>query len=220
MERAYPVRNVCRPLSVGVVILAAGSSQRMGTPKMLLPWEGNSILGHIIQQWQALGAQQIIVVLAPGAESLGNELDRLHFPAENRIPNPAPKRGMFSSIQCAANWGGWISSLTHWAVVLGDQPHLQRATCRQLLEFANKHPDRVCQPICGSQWRHPVVLPKSVFEQLRSSAAETLREFLSDCKRVGFKSEDPGLNQDIDTPEDYQKALALVRAVPSSNLLG
>ena len=46
---------------------------------------------------------------------LGTELDRLGFPPGNRIPNPDPQRGMFSSIQCAAAWGGWDPALNCWA---------------------------------------------------------------------------------------------------------
>ena len=37
---------------VGVVILAAGRSRRMGKPKLLLPWGETSVLGHLIRQWE------------------------------------------------------------------------------------------------------------------------------------------------------------------------
>ena len=49
-------RSAERSFSVGVVILAAGRSARMGRPKLLLPWGETSVLGHLIKQWQALGA--------------------------------------------------------------------------------------------------------------------------------------------------------------------
>src|ERR1035437_2980619 len=55
--RAYPV---------GVVILAAGRSARMGKPKLLLPWGGTSVLGHLIEEWRALHAKQIDVVCDAG----------------------------------------------------------------------------------------------------------------------------------------------------------
>ena len=120
-------------VSVAAVILAAGASARMGRPKLLLPWGGTSVLGHLIHQWTELGAGQIAVVVAAGDQTIQRELDRLGFAPEHRIPNPQPERGMFSSIQCAARWTGWHNSATHWSIVLGDQPHLKLETLRALI---------------------------------------------------------------------------------------
>ena len=93
--------------ALGVVILGAGASSRMGRPKLLLPWRGTTVIGAILRQWRELGAAQIAVVLRPGDAPLAAELDRLDFPRADRIENPQPERGMFSSIVCAANWPGW-----------------------------------------------------------------------------------------------------------------
>ncbi len=195
--------------SLGVVILAAGRSARMGKPKLLLPWGHTSVLGHLIEQWQALGAKQIAVVCAPGNQAIQPELDRLRFPAENRIHNPTPERGMFSSIQCAAQWPGWQAVLTHWAIVLGDQPHLQPQTLRRLLDFSAAQPAKVCQPARRGHGRHPALLPKTLFRQLAASTATTLNEFLAARPRqvAHCEVDDPGLEVDIDRPEDYDKAV-------------
>jgi molybdenum cofactor cytidylyltransferase len=197
------------PYALGVIILAAGASTRMGKAKLLLPWAGTSILGHLIEQWRALRASQIAVVCAPGNQDMEAELDRLGFPAMDRIFNPAPERGMFSSIQCAAQWPGWQAALTHWAIVLGDQPHVRRQTLRQALDFGAAHPAEVCQPARHRHGRHPVLLPKTVFQQLAGSTAATLKEFLAaSAGRVALcELDDPGLDLDIDRPEDYEQAL-------------
>src|SRR5262245_31955866 len=113
-------------ISLGVVILGAGRSERMGRPKLLLPWGKTSVLGHLIGQWEGLGAKQIAVVCAEGDSAMHAELNRLEVPHVGRSLNPAPGRGMFSSIRCAAEWSGWRDGLTHWVIVLGDQPHLSR----------------------------------------------------------------------------------------------
>jgi CTP:molybdopterin cytidylyltransferase MocA len=299
-----------RSFAVGVVILAAGRSSRMGRPKLLLPWGETSVLGHLIWQWRALGAKQIAVVCAadnpaqatpaqmtadvsgralsashtppsdrsiaevlrtregrarlseravgvgsdlhvldspsptrrarrdapyPGAAwatravvggcagafgvagseaakpAIQAELDRLRFPAQDRIINPAPERGMFSSIQCAAQWPGWEAALTHWALVLGDQPHLRPQTLRQVLDFSASHPTKVCQPARRGHGRHPVLLPRTVFRQLARSTATTLKEFLVARSQEAALCEvdDPGMDVDIDRPEDYAKAIDL-----------
>jgi len=195
----------------GVVILAAGASSRMGKPKLLLPWGDTSVLGYLIGQWEALGAKQIAVVHGTDDKAIGSELDRLGFPVANRIANPKPGRGMFSSVQCAAPWGGWNSALTHWVIALGDQPHLRRETLRQLMDFADSWPDRICQPSRCGRLRHPVVLPKAIFERLKDSREETLKQFLqNNASAVAVREmDDPGLDFDMDTPADYEKSLRL-----------
>jgi molybdenum cofactor cytidylyltransferase len=197
--------------SVGVVALAAGRSARMGKPKLLLQWGKTSVLGHLIEEWNALRAKQIAVVCAPGDRAIQAEMDRLGFPALNRIINPAPECGMFSSIQCAAQWPGWQPTLTHWAIVLGDQPHLRSQTLRQVLEFSAAQPGKVCQPARQGHGRHPVLLPKIVFHQVAATTAANLKEFLAaEATQVAFcELDDPGLDLDIDRPEDYDKALLL-----------
>jgi molybdenum cofactor cytidylyltransferase len=195
--------------SLGVVILAAGRSSRMGQPKLLLPWGKTSILAHLIQQWQNLGARQIAVVCRPDDDGIHAELDRLNFPQSSRVVNANPERGMFSSIQCAAEWDRWEPGLTHWAVVLGDQPHLRLETLRTIIDFSVANPEKVCQPRKEGHRYHPVVLPKDAFEQLRGSSAANLREFLETCETAYCEMTDVGLELDIDRPEDYRKARRL-----------
>jgi molybdenum cofactor cytidylyltransferase len=198
--------------TLGVVILGAGASARMGRPKLLLPWKDTTIVGHLIRQWRELGAGQIAVVHRPNDAPLAAELDRLDFPAQDRIANPQPERGMFSSIVCAADWSGWRSELGAWAIVLGDQPHLRPETLRQLLEFHFANTDAVCQLEFDGHARHPVLLPRRAFKELKASQAETLKDFLkrTSIRSVRYSVDDPGLALDLDTPEDYQRAQRMV----------
>ncbi|MCL5099468.1 MAG: nucleotidyltransferase family protein [Candidatus Omnitrophica bacterium] len=198
-------------LRTGAVILAAGASTRMDKPKMLLPWGATSVIGHLIAQWRRLKVEQLAVVCGSVDLQLQTELDRLDFPAANRILNPAPERGMFSSIRCAARWTGWGAGLTHWAIALGDQPHLRPATLSGLLEFGAAHPEAICQPSYLEHARHPVLIPKSPFKELAESPHETLKDFLKieRFEVMCFEVDDPGLDLDIDQPADYERALQL-----------
>jgi len=194
--------------SLAVVLLAAGRSSRMGRPKLLLPWSGTSVLGHLIDQWQALKAEQVAVVSAADDSLIQAELDRLGFSANDRVINAAPERGMFSSIGCAAQWPGWRTDLSHWAIVLGDQPHISRETLQTILDFSAANPERVCLPKQGGHRRHPVVLPRQVFAQLANSEAIDLKAFLDSLPVPPAICElnDPALELDIDTPDDYDRA--------------
>jgi CTP:molybdopterin cytidylyltransferase MocA len=169
------------------------------------------VLGHLLEQWQELGVKQIVVVCAVGDQAVQAELDRLRFPAANRICNPAPKRGMFSSIQCAAQWPGWQTRLTRRVIALADQPLVSDKTLRRLLEFCATRPEMICQPTWGGHERHPVALPQAAFLALANSTVATLKEFLqARATEIAFcPVDDPGLGVDIDRPEDYKNALGL-----------
>ena len=198
-------------LSFGTVILGAGRSSRMGRPKLLLPWANTSILGHLFQQWRSLGSSQICVVCAADDPAIQPELDRLNVPASNRIFNPAPQQGMFSSIQSAARWSGWMDGLSHFIITLGDQPHVLNETLHALLEFAAARPGHICQPRHQGHRRHPVVLPRALFVKIASTEADDLKQFLNESSGAVcyYESSDESLALDIDTPADYEKALAL-----------
>ena len=192
----------------GVVILAAGASRRMGRQKLLLPWNKTTVLAHLLCQWNSLGAAQIGVVCAENAVDVQSEFSSASAAVtcpSALIYNSNPERGMFSSIRCAAQWKNWNADLTHWVVSLGDQPHLRMQTLRALLDFSAAHPESICQPMRGGRPKHPVVLPKSIFLQLRDSTAADLKVFLASHEDAftGFTSDDEGLDHDIDTPEDY-----------------
>lgn len=193
--------------SLAATILAAGRSSRMGRPKLLLPWLETSVIGHLLWQWRQLGVAQICVACAAGDAALNAELDRLQFPAAQRIANPAPERGMFSSIQCAAAWQGWAAQITHWAIVLGDQPHLRKETLQRIIDFSAANPQRVCQPRKEGHRFHPVIIPRNIFEGIQITTAVDLKEYLQPFEAVYCEMDDPGLELDIDRPEDYQKAL-------------
>lgn len=197
------------PFALGVIILGAGASSRMGRPKLLLPWHNTTIIGHIIHQWQELGASQTVIVHRPDDTLMATELDRLKFPPSNRIENPRPEKGMFSSILCAANWHGWKKDISSQAIMLGDQPHLRPDTLRALLQFHQEHPDAVCQPEFQGHLRHPVLLPRKIFDELKQTRVETLKDFLKLIPHpaVQYPMNDTGLSLDLDTPEDYKEAL-------------
>ncbi|MEW6158771.1 MAG: nucleotidyltransferase family protein [Verrucomicrobiota bacterium] len=196
---------------LGVVLLAAGASSRMGRPKLLLPWGESTVLEHSLAEWRGLGTSQIALVINPAHRPLVEKLDAIGFPESGRIHNANPEKEMFHSIRCAACWGGWTGELTHWAIVLGDQPLVRRETLRQLIAFARVNFERICQPHCGGHRRHPVILPRRVFEQLKSTEHENLKCFLAarNDQRAILDVEDPGLNLDLDVPADYEKAWQL-----------
>jgi molybdenum cofactor cytidylyltransferase len=180
----------------------------MGRPKLLLPWGGATLVGRLVEQWKQLGARQVSVVIAKGAGEMEEELLRLGFSREEWIENPHPEKGMFSSLQAAAVWGGWRGELSHFIVQLGDQPLVRDQTLKELIEFAERCRDKISQPELDGRPKHPVVLPALRFRELNPSGVATFREYLEDRRelRAFMPSDDRGLAIDVDTPQDYEKA--------------
>jgi molybdenum cofactor cytidylyltransferase len=80
----------------GAVILAAGASSRMGTPKALLPWADTTLLGYALTQARAVPIEDMVVVLGPSTHHLEHQLSaRIAF-------NPEPETGRSASIRLGA----------------------------------------------------------------------------------------------------------------------
>jgi len=195
------------PFAFGVVILAAGASTRMGTCKVLLPWGEKTILTHLLNQWRSSGAAQIAPVIDPSNQPLRTALAHAGFSPTDWIENPSPQLGMFSSLQEASRWTGWLSTLTHWIISLGDQPHIETSTLYVLLNAARENPTRICQPALHGETAHPIILPASNFRELAQNDVPDLRAYIrrQEPFRLRVPVEDAGVSGDLDTPEDYRR---------------
>jgi molybdenum cofactor cytidylyltransferase len=195
------------PFAFGVVILAAGTSTRMGTCKLLLPWGEKTILTHLLDQWRSTGAAQIAPVIDPSNQPLRTALAHAGFSRSDWIENASPHLEMFSSLQEASRWTGWLSTLTHWIISLGDQPNVKISTLRLLLDAARKNPTRICQPALNGHAAHPIILPAINFRELAQNDVPDLRTYIRarEAFRLRVPVEDAGVSGDLDTPEDYKR---------------
>lgn len=199
-------------MSVGVIVLAAGASQRMGQPKALLHLEGRSLLQWIVEQARALPAQEIVVTLAaPHGPQVSKELDylrsKLGADGLHEAWNPAPERGMLSSVQCGLSLisllAAQLSGALIWPV---DLPRVQRATLCQILDVAVSQPGLIVPTYCG-RGGHPLWLPRALFaEALALPAEQGLRALRERHPPCFVPVEDEEILRDLDTPEDWRRA--------------
>ena len=194
--------------SVLVAILAAGESRRMGSPKLCLPWNGTTVLDHLLRQWHEAGAEKILVI-HPSEDSspVVQELERLKIPTEMRAPTGAFERGMMGSVVTAAGRGLRDSEISHLIIALGDQPHLRRETLQRMLEVCGQHPEKIIRTVFQGKSGHPLALPASLLPDLASSDSASLRDFLDSSKSpaCNLTCNDSGVLLDVDTPADYQE---------------
>ncbi len=85
---------------IAILILAAGSSSRMGSPKQLLKWKNSNLLGHTISKATQLKVDEIILVLGANSDKIISEIDAKNVKV---LINPNWKLGLGSSISA-----GWI----------------------------------------------------------------------------------------------------------------
>ena len=105
---------------IAVVILAAGSSSRLGRPKQLLPMHGSTLLRVIAREACAATDDGVAVVLGASAQAIAPTLGSLPLTI---LDNPAWMEGMASSIRVAIAWAQ-RSACDGCALLVGDQPQL------------------------------------------------------------------------------------------------
>jgi molybdenum cofactor cytidylyltransferase len=190
----------------------------MGSPKLLLPWEGTTVLAHITQTLAEAGIADIVVVTGAARAQVETEVSRLarEVPIE-AVYNPDHERGgMRSSIQAGiwrlASLQGHVAeadqAIVAALIALGDQPQTRVETVRTIRQaYASSSADLVV-PSFNRRRGHPWLLAAALWDQFMAlRAPRTARDFLDqNAARIHYIEVDtPTVLGDIDTPEDYAR---------------
>src|SRR5690606_27250627 len=123
--------------SIVTIILAAGSSSRMGTIKQLLPWGNSTLIGHSIEQALNSEANEVYVVLGAHYEKIKKKID--NFPV-TIIKNENWGSGMGTSISVAVNY---ILKkkipMDGLMITLSDQPLIDYTHLNSLIKLYKKN---------------------------------------------------------------------------------
>jgi molybdenum cofactor cytidylyltransferase len=193
-------------LSSAGLVLAAGSSRRMGRPKQLLPIDGRPLLELVVAAANASSLDEVIVVLGGSAVEIreGIDLGRARV-----VYNPDHLEGLGSSIR--AGLASLDDRVDRAMVILGDQPAVSAELFDKLLalQAGSGLPSAALR--FGNLLHPPVVLDRSLFGDLNSLAGDV------GCRAVirgrpelvaSLPAETDGNHPiDIDTVEDYERLL-------------
>jgi molybdenum cofactor cytidylyltransferase len=186
------------------ILLAAGTSSRMGQPKQLLKWRGQSLVRHVAAQGLASQIAGLVVVLGAGAPDVRAALVGLDGPVQ-LIENPDYASGQASSVR--AGLAALPSAATGALIMLVDQPLVHPALINRLIEAFQSAPDVVSVvPTYQGRRGNPVLLARSLFGALRDLEGDTgARGVLAEqADRVlQVEVDDRAIVTDIDTPEEY-----------------
>ena len=183
------------------IVLAAGASSRMGTNKMLLPWNYTTVLGQVLNNVIEAGFEPHVVLGNMYKEieaSISGYIDTITIVVNSRWQD-----GMLSSIQAGLRSVDYGDTF----VLHGDMPLVRSGILREIDERF-RQPDcdgyEALFPSYKGQSGHPVLLRGAVFEPILAlPSAEKLNPFLKTRHWHSVDFSYPEVCLDIDTRKDY-----------------
>lgn len=183
-----------------VVVLAAGQSSRMGEHKLLLPLQGKAVVRHATETALQADIGEVFVVLGRDAVQVADALSDLPC---SFLMNPQFQSGMGSSFRVAAEMLGHMDRLVF---MLADMPFVSVKT---LKEVASTEADLVsCQ--YGTVQAPPVQFAQRFFPELLTLQEGAKPILQKHHESLVLIQADPSEALDLDTPEDYSKAISKV----------
>jgi molybdenum cofactor cytidylyltransferase len=183
-------------VTVGVLLLAAGSSRRFGSDKRFATLStGVTLLDAAIEN--------CLVTDLPLRVCVGSEdhdlVARLARRGLDVMVCPRSSQGMGATLADAvAGIRDWTAAL----VALGDMPMILPATISLIARHAA--PDRICVPMCDERAGHPVAFGAAFFEKLSQCEGDRGARWIIESHSESVDSvpvDDPGIHRDVDTPE-------------------
>ncbi|XWK89613.1 MAG: nucleotidyltransferase family protein [Phormidium sp.] len=188
---------------IGILILAAGASTRLGQPKQLLFYQGKPLIRQMAEVAIASNCQQVGVVLGAHAEAIVPHLSNLDI---HIFYNKNWSRGMASSIQCGLREMLRVSvELDAIVLMVCDQPFVSPDLIHKLIAGYRD----LNYPIVASEYAGilgvPALFHKTFFPELLTlqgdvGAKSIIRQHHSHSLSIPFNQ---GII-DLDTPQDLQ----------------
>ena len=190
---------------IQAVVLAAGQSERMGRPKPLLPWGKRTLIEATIDGIARSLADEILVVLGAARGLIEPVIAKYHV---GRVFNPHFGRGMLSSIQRGLK--ALPCDARAVLFFLGDQPPPHPAMINRLIRAYDSTGKGIVLPVHCGRRGHPVLIDLKYANEIRAldpgiGLRQLMRDHPEDVLEVRTSS--PRVLQDIDTQEDYERAL-------------
>jgi molybdenum cofactor cytidylyltransferase len=188
---------------ISAILLAAGESRRMGSPKALLHYQGQTFIERICTAFLTVGVDELIVVLGARAEEIGRALP-VH-PALRSVVNSRYSQGQLSSLIVGI---GALSPESEAAIVnLVDHPLVSSETIKAVIDSFRAAPVPIVIASYNGKRGHPVLFSRHVYGEILAAPLDQGAKVVvrKDPARVReIPLDDPGILADIDTPEEYR----------------
>ncbi len=187
------------------VVLGAGRSSRFGTPKQLLPFGDTTLLGQAVRNANASALDRVVAVLGRASEELRASVD---FGRALVVENTSYGTGCASSLLAGMDAAG--EDCEALVLLLGDQPGVRPGFIDSVISDWRSSRPWASVTSYGEELGHPFVFSREVFEDLRGLHGEKAVWKLIEAypERIRRVRVEAPLPPDVDTPEDYELALA------------
>ncbi len=201
LDTGEPVCEVQR--RVAAVVLAAGTSSRMGQSKPLLPWEDkHTVIETIVHRLITARVAEIVVVTGHRGDDVAQALASMPVKI---VHNPDYEQGeMLSSLQVALR--ALPGTTAACLVVMGDQPMLDPRVLSHILTAYAEKKGEIIAPVYRGQRGHPVLIDRRFWPdllELESGAPRDIIRRYPDQLAL-IETQTDSILRDIDTPEQYR----------------
>ena len=189
---------------IAAIVLAAGSSSRLGRPKQLEPWGSTTLLGAVLDEIAGFQFEETWVVV-------GAHLDRVLAEVGDRpvgiVQNPGWEEGLASSLRVGLDALTQLSRADGAMVFLADQPGIRGDVVVDLIEKHRRTTRMAVVPKYRYAWSNPVLLDRALWPRLMSlegdqGAQQLLKAHPEWVEEVWVDSLPP---RDIDTSADVEE---------------
>jgi molybdenum cofactor cytidylyltransferase len=193
---------------VAGVLLAAGASSRMGSNKLFLSLDGESLVRRALRSAREAQLDPVVVVLGSEADRVRAELAD---PACAFVVNPDPARGIHTSL--AAGIAALPPDAEAVVVLLADMPFVTGRMIGTLIETYRKSRAKIVTSEYGDAQAPPTLYGRGLFGELlaadRGCGKSVLARYAGEIERVHWSA---AALADLDRPEDYERARAELEA--------
>jgi molybdenum cofactor cytidylyltransferase len=193
---------------IAAVVLAAGSSTRMGSPKLLLPLAGRPIIQHVIDTALGSAVGEVVVVLGPDPDAVRGAVrpdERLRFAVNERSTE-----GQSTSLRTGLDAVGPDAEAA--VILLADQPSVSPSALDAVLRAATgalPEDAAAVQASYGGVPAHPTLFLRSVWGEVAEVGDHGARNWIRAHPDRRILVEVGGRPpEDVDTPEDYERIRA------------
>jgi molybdenum cofactor cytidylyltransferase len=190
------------PFPIAAVVLAAGTSSRMGSAKQLLRLEDRPLLQHVLDHVRASAVSEIVLVLGFAAEEIRRKIDLQNVRV---VLNGDYQRGMGTSLK--AGLSAVDAQCAGALIVLADQPFVRPATLDRLMAEHLRSRAQIVIPTYRGFRGNPVLLDRSVFAEVMTLDGDVgCRAIFGDHLEgiVKLPLDDAGILLDIDRQSDFE----------------
>ncbi len=193
---------------IAAIVPAAGHSQRMGRPKLILEIGGRTVIDRVVTALREGGATPVLVV-APPVDAAGASILHSEAIAAGGVlivpeTRPPEMRVSFEHALDRLEQADPVPSTL--LLVPADSPGLNAALVALVVERARAEPEAIIVPVVGTQRGHPIALPWNLAIRIRELPAGVginALVTLHASKVIELAVVDTGALSDLDTPEDY-----------------